>query len=125
MTIGKAYGFFRCTASKEAIETEIPAVRHVAQTPSPLELSLHRSGALKGDPELMKIAREARKNGINYVLEGRCPRYTHEQTAVELGNVVNMLHTESQYEGSKLYGSMKPFYGEIFYKSGRGYASRE
>ena len=124
MKIGKAYGFFRCTASKEAIEAEIPAARHVAQTPSPLELSLQGSGALRGDRALIKIAQEAQENGINYVVEATYPGATHEQTATELGNVVNNLHTESLYEESRLHGSMEPFYGEVFYKHGGGYASR-
>ncbi len=124
MKIGKAYGFFRCIASKEAVEAEIPAARHVAQTPSPLELSLQDSGTLRGDPALMRIAQEAQENGINYVFEATYPGATHKQTAEELGNVVNMLHTESRYEGSRLHGSMEPFYGEVFYKHGRGYASR-
>lgn len=52
---GKAYGFFDCEASKEAIESELPEIRNLVQTPSQLELSL-----MEGPNEdLRSIARAA------------------------------------------------------------------
>jgi len=131
MKIGKAYGFFRCSAPIVAIGAELLDAQNAAQTPVPLEMRLSDSGylstgfsaILRGDHKLRALAREAQENGRNYVLEANYPGATHEQTAVELGHVVNMLHTESRYEGSGLHGSMEPFYGEVFYESGGEYVS--
>ena len=46
--IGKAYGFFECIYSKEAIEKEVPAIRELVNTPSELELSLFEQVAPLG-----------------------------------------------------------------------------
>ena len=62
---GKAYAFFNCNASKEAIEREIPFIRKCAQTPNGLELSLIGGmDSLRGDSEIQQMARETKHSGI-------------------------------------------------------------
>ena len=90
-SLGKAYGFFDCSASKEAIESELPAVRIDTKTPKELELSLMEGmdqlRGLRGvlnDMDLLQIARKAKKDGMRYVIEATYPCATNEKTSGEL-----------------------------------------
>ncbi len=119
--IGKAYGFFNCNASKEAIEAELPTIRELVLTPSKLELSLIEGvEALKGDSKLMALAQEAKESGnIRYVLEATYPRATNRNTADEVAAILNQAYQ------SPLYQKGEEFYGAIFYKEKGNYVSRE
>lgn len=78
--IGKAYGFFDCNASKDAIEAELPTIRELVLTPSRLELSLIEGvDALKGESTLIALALEAKESGIRYVLEAAYPGATNKK----------------------------------------------
>ncbi len=89
--VGTAYGFFDCTASKEAIESELPTVRIDTETPNELELSLMEGmdqlrrliGALN-DVDLLQITRKAEEDGMRYVMEATYPGATNEKTSGEL-----------------------------------------
>lgn len=86
--IGRAYGFFDCNASKEAIEAELPAVRIDTRTPKELELSLVEGmDQLRGglnDADLLSIVRKAKEDGIRYVMKATYPGATNEKTSGEL-----------------------------------------
>lgn len=85
---GKAYGFFDCSASKEAIEAELPAVRIDTKTPKELELSLIEGmDQLRGelnDADLLSIVRKAKEDGMKYVMKATYPGATNEKTSGEL-----------------------------------------
>ena len=121
MTTGKAYAFFDCKASKEAIEKELPAIRRFARTPSRLELSLMEGvDGIKGDEKLHTIVEQARQASIRYALEATLPRATHEATADEVAAIINqMYHTDLYEDGAQ-------FNGEIVYQNEEGnYIFRE
>ncbi len=65
-SVGKAYGFFYCNASKQKIETELPTIRKMVRTPSQLELSLIQGmDNIRGNERLTALAQEAKQDGIN------------------------------------------------------------
>ena len=109
---GKAYGFFYCSASKEEIGADLPNIRHAAETPSQLEISLIEGVEnLKGDKGLMALARAAKESGDNYVIEATYPGETNEKTARELWDILSMAYT-----GSELYPKGEEFKGDVVYK---------
>ena len=110
--MGKAHGFFDCTASKEEIEALMPKIRDCAQAPSPLELSVMEGiGHLQSDAKLMTFVQQAKIAGRRYVIEATYPDKTNEETAEELGVVLSQL-----YE-SQLYKKGEPFFGDIVYEA--------
>ncbi len=111
MKIGKAYGFFNCKASKKEIEAELPILRKIVKTPSNLELSLIEGVKnLKGEPDLVELAKEAETAGIKYVMEATYPTSNNEQTAYELSAILNQAYQ------SQLYSKGEVFEGNIVYK---------
>lgn len=117
---GKAYAFFNCDSSKEDIEKEIPTIRNLVQTPNALELSLMEgTDALKGDPKLLQLAREAKDAGIRYVMEATYPNATNHQTADEVASVLNQAYQ------SPLYQKGEQFRGEVVYQERGRYVFRE
>ena len=107
---GKAYAFFDCSASKKAIESELPAVRIDTQIPNELELLLVEGVEnLRGDSALMPIAREAEEEGMKYVMEATYPGVTNKKTSGELQalliNLSNSLfyHTPEHIQGKVVY----------------------
>lgn len=111
MKSGKAYGFFNCKASKEEIEAELPTIRKLAQTPSQLELSLIEGVRnLKGEIDLIELAKEAETAGIKYVMEATYPTSNNKQTAGELSSILNQAYQ------SPLYSKGETFEGNIVYK---------
>jgi len=113
--MGKAYGFFKCSASKGEIEAEMPSLRNDAQTPSQLETSLTEGlDSIRGDSGLMSLVEQAKKLGINFVMEGNYPDATNQDTAGELGNILNMAYK------SKLYKPRELFYSEVVYQEADG-----
>ena len=120
MKKGVAYGFFNCTASKEAIEAELPTIRSMAQTPNQLELSVIEGvdnlPVPKRDPALASIVDQAKTAGMKYVLQARYQGATSRETTGELATVVNQAYN------SPLYQHKEPFRGELVFPSGNGYA---
>ena len=116
---GKAYGFFYCNASKEAIESELPTIRKLAKTPSKLELSLTEGmDNLKGDSKLTSLAQEAKQDGINYVLEATYSNASNKQTADEVAGILNQAYQ------SPLYQDKAGFKGAIVYEDKGKYVFR-
>ena len=111
MEVGKAYAFFNCKASKEKIEAELPTIRKFVKTPSQLELSLIEGVRnLKGEFDLVELAKEAEAAGIKYVMEATYPTSNNEQTAGELSAILNQAYQ------SPLYSKGETFEGNIIYK---------
>lgn len=107
---GKAYGFFDCSASKEAIEAELPAIRIELKTPNELELSLIEGmDNIRGDKRLTDLAQEAKQDGMRYVMEATYPGATNERTSGELQalliNTSNLLfcRTNEHIRGKVVY----------------------
>jgi len=120
MTIGKAYGFFDCTYSKEKIEQELPKAKELAKTPSELELSLiEGTENLRGDNDLMSIARDAKRSGMKYVFEATYDGETNEKTADELEVILNMVYA------SPLFEKGEKFYGKVVYEDKGKYVFKE
>ncbi len=85
INFGKAYGFFYCSATKEAIEAALPTVRIYIKTPNELELSLMEGmDNTRGDKRLADLAQEAKQDGMRYVMEATYPGATNERTSGEL-----------------------------------------
>jgi len=118
--IGKAYAFFDCNASKTHINATLPDIRDAVQTPSNLELSLMKYfDNLKGDSEILNIAREAKEAGIRYAMEAKYPNATNQKTADELSAILNQAYQ------SPLYQENEQFRGWIFYEKNGQYVERE
>ena len=110
-SVGRAYGFFYCNASKHEIETELPTIRKLVKTPPQLELFLIKGmDNVIGDSRLTSLAREAKQDGINYVLQAICPDGTGKDTANEVASILNQAYQ------SPLYESDAPFKGAIVYE---------
>ncbi|PIN94379.1 hypothetical protein COU53_03775 [Candidatus Pacearchaeota archaeon CG10_big_fil_rev_8_21_14_0_10_30_48] len=117
---GKAYAFFNCEASKGDIEKELPSIRSCVKTPNALELSLMEgTDTLKGDAQLLQIAREAKEAGIKYVMEATYQNATNHQTADEVASILNQAYQ------SPLYQKGEQFRGEVVYKERGKYLFRE
>ncbi len=118
--IGKAYGFFYCNASKQEIETELPAIRELVKTPSKLELSLIKGmNNIKGDKRLTALAQEAKQDGINYILQATSPNRTNKNTADEVASILNQAYQ------SLLYKDGEQFKGGIIYEKKGKYVFRD
>ncbi len=118
-TVGEAYAFFNCNASKREIEGELPKIRNLVRTPSRLELKLMEGmDQLKGDKGILEIASEAKEAGIRYAIQARLPGATNEGTADEVSGILNQAYQ------SPLYQDGEGFVGQIFYRDGNNYVSR-
>lgn len=110
-SVGRAYGFFYCDASKQEIETELPTICELVRTPSQLELSLIEGmDNVKGDKRLTALAQEAEQDGINYMLQATYPNGTNRDTADEVASILNQAYQ------SPLYEANAPFKGAIVYE---------
>ena len=115
--IGKAYGFFECKDSKEAIESQMPSIREAFKTPSKLEFSLKETKELQEDkgtdsdllefiekneiftkipPSKLKAgmakAKPIRIADLRYVIDATYPNATNEKTAGRLANFINGIY---------------------------------
>jgi len=125
--MGRAYGFFDCSASKEAIEAELPTIRRLVKTPSELELSLTEgmdgvrsfSLLLRGDLRLLSLIQEAEQSGMRYMLKADYPNESNRKTADELSSILNQAYQ------SPLYNKGETFRGEIVYEEDGMYVFRE
>ena len=118
--VGRAYVFFYCNASKEAIEAELPTIRKLVKTPSQLELSLIEGmDNIRGDEKLTALAQEAKQDGINYILQATDPNGTNKDASNEL---VSILINAYQ---SSLYKAGEPFKGAIVYEEKDEYIFRD
>jgi len=116
---GKAYAFFDCKSSKESIEEELPHIRECVKTPGELEISLMQEIAdLTADSQLLQIAKEAKSQGRNYIMEATYPNRTNRQTADELASILNQAYQ------SPLFQKREQFKGKIVYKE-KDYVFRE
>jgi hypothetical protein len=109
-TIGEAYAFFDCDASKEQIEIQIPELRKMSKTPNNLQLLLQEGiSGLKLDRTLVKqlnfpaeyrVASSERRKvycgkekrplaSMKYALRANCPGISNEDTASELSDIMN------------------------------------
>lgn len=119
-SVGKAYGFFYCDASKQEIERRLPRIRFNASTPSDLELSLIEGvDNLRGDSKLMALAQEAKQRGNNFVFEATYIGNTNRKTASELGDILNQVYQ------SPLYEANAPFKGATVYEEKGDYLFRD
>lgn len=118
--VGKAYAFFDCKASKEGIEAILPDIRESVKIPRELELSLMEDfSQLKGDLEILDIARDAKEAGIRYAMQAKYPNATNKKTADELSAILNQAYQ------SPLYQENEQFRGWILYKDKGQYVERE
>ena len=124
-SVGKAYGFFDCNASKEEIEVELSTIRKIDKIPSKLELSLMEVNDLEKsravDPgllqfirqneiyatfpskykDLIKTAKPIKMTDLKYVIAAAYPNARNEEAANELGDVMNRIY--------RRYGNGEPF----------------
>ena len=91
MTIGKAYGFFDCVLSREDIERELPNIRHIAKTPSAMNLYLMDTASVQREPKIMEFVRMSQEHGMKYTIEATYENATNRRTAQELGDILNVL----------------------------------
>ena len=119
-SVGRAYGFFYCNASKQEIETELPTIREMVRTPSQLELSLIEGmDNIRGDKRLTSLAQEAKQSGLNYMLQATYPNGTHKDAADEVACILNQIYQ------SPLYEAKEPFNGAIVYEEDGEYVFRD
>lgn len=117
---GKAYGLFYCDAPEEKIRAELQKIREDARTPAGLELSLIKGlDNFEGDQNLTLLAQGLKRVGINYALLATYSDGTNEDTAKELGDILN-----SAYR-SPLYEQGARFDGVVVYKEGDDYIFRD
>ena len=121
MDPGKAYGFFNCDASYEQINSELPYIRQITQTPSGLELLLHESPdkIVTNDENLRNIIQDAKSVGRRYALEATYPGNSNKQAADEVATVLNQMYQ------TLLYKENEEFYGEILFKECDTYVFRD
>jgi len=91
MTIGKAYGFLDCILSMEDIKRELPNIRHIAQTPSAMNLYLKYTASVNEKSEIMEFVRMSQELGMMYTIEATYKNATNRKTAQELGDILNLL----------------------------------
>ena len=117
---GKAYGFFDCRYSREAIEKEVPVIRESVNTPSELELSLIEGvDNLTGGQTLRPIIRDAQEAGMRYVFEATYPGASNRTTADELAVILNQAYN------TPLYVQDEPFSAGIVYEENGQYLFRD
>jgi len=68
-----------------------------------------------GDSRLTSLAREAKQDGINYVLQAICPDGTGKDTANEVASILNQAYQ------SPLYEANTPFRGAVVYEENGKY----
>jgi len=118
--IGTAYALFDCNNSKGAIEQELPFIRESVRAPNGLELSLMNMAenpqfsSIK-DPKLLAIIMGAKEAGMKYFMKAICPNSTPDEVA----SILNQAYQ------SPLYNNREQFRGEIIYKKGENYISRQ
>ena len=118
--VGRAYGFFQCSASKREIEAELPKLREAARTPSQLELTLIEGmDNVNVDERLDGFAQEEKKDGINYMLQAKGSNLTNKGVANEVADVLNQTYQ------SNLYKPKESFNGDIVYEENGRYVFRE
>lgn len=125
---GEAYAFFNCSASKEELNSEIPAIREEAQIPGNLELTLTTTKELEKaentDPrlldyirnnqmystfsenrrELKAVAQPYRMTDLTYVLKARYANKTNDEAAMQLGDAMNQVYrTHGNDEGDEVF----------------------
>jgi len=121
---GRAFAFFNCNASEDAISKEILNIMGAVNTPKTLELHLsnYANNPFPGisDPNLLEVYQSAKESGMQYLLEARArPNLTNRQTADELSAILNQAYQ------SPLYRDGEEFAGGIVYKDRNGYTFRE
>lgn len=132
--MGEAYGFFDCSATKEAIEVELPTIRRLVRTPSELELSLiegmdniqvnvgsvfevFREDSRRS--KLISLIEQAKQSGMRYVLGATNPVMDNISVADELAGILNQAYQ------SPLYKEEERFSGAIIYERNGVYVFRE
>lgn len=115
----KAYGFFNCEAQKKEIEAELPKIHELVRSPSELELSLFESLNLRGDEDIMTIARRLYRDGMRYVLEATYLPQTNQKAADELGAIMG------QIRQSTLNPSREKLIVDIVYQEKGEYVFKE
>ncbi|PIN92741.1 hypothetical protein COU54_05775 [Candidatus Pacearchaeota archaeon CG10_big_fil_rev_8_21_14_0_10_31_24] len=92
---GEAYAFFKCDASRDKIQTELPTVCRLARTDSDLELSLAETR--KHEPVSEReswLVGEAKKRDMNYMLKAKYLGRDNAAAANEVANVINGLYSD-------------------------------
>ena len=127
--MGKAFNFFKCRASKEKINSELPDIKEMATFPPIVEISLHTlkefakkvadDSSLKDDKPLIRVIQNAEKYGIQFVLALSHPYISNSLAADELADFVNLMYSSPLYEKGEKYE------GRIVYKEYREYIFRE
>lgn len=139
--VGEAYALFDCSASKEDIETELPLIRKLVETPQRLELLLTEGinwdskfgkeletfseQSIKGGYERSKmfsvenLLQALSVQGCRYFVQARLPNATNHQTANEISSILNQAYQ------SPLYQKGEQFRGKVFYKVKGRYNSIE
>lgn len=135
----KAYAFFDCDASSEQIKKSMPDIRRGARTPKGLQLLLHEGiSGLQLDEKLAKqiqfpddyrvMSSERLKQGyeeerrplasLKYVLVANYREASNEDTANELGDVMNVIY-------HKFNRDQGLFRGAVVYEKEGEYRLRE
>ncbi len=118
--IGKAYGFFDCSASRKKIETELPKIRKLVHTPREVDLSLFDDiSNIRGDSNLMSVIEHAKNTGLKYALEASYPSASNRNAANEVATIL------SQTYQTHLFDEGEPFRGEIVFEENGKYVFRE
>ena len=111
-TAGQAYCFFYCNAEKDAVAEEIQICREMIGTPSELELILANDAAsierLISTIESKMPDADIKRGLYNYALIATSPNQSNEETAQELGAILDKVYM------SHLYKEGDDFYGRIF-----------
>lgn len=109
---GSAVAFFNCRHGAREIGSLLPKIREFAQVPPLVELTLTEGPEnVRGERKLTELANEAKKAGMQYVMEAKYPGASNRQTAEELGAVMNQTYQ------SPLYVDGEEFRAAVFYKA--------
>ncbi len=114
--MGQAYAFFKCRADQQNIIQKIPDIRRLARIPPQADLKLALLKELRGDDEIVSIAKQALGEGLNYSITLRYPEKDNFEAAKELKVFMTQMYQ------STLYVKGEPFQGGIGYKEGEHYA---
>ena len=138
-SVGRAYAFFDCDASKEEVEKSMPDVRSEAKTHKGLQMLLHEGiSGLQLDemlseqiqfPDDYRVMSSERLNqgyqeerrplaSMKYALVGSCERVSNEDVANELDDVVNVIYRRFNIDQGL-------FRGAIVYEKDGEYCLRE
>ncbi|MBI2583142.1 MAG: hypothetical protein HYW25_00610 [Candidatus Aenigmarchaeota archaeon] len=133
MTIGKAYAFFDCPASRAKIEAELPDIRMLTKTPQEMELYLAEGTGymgvdawVRGDTRLMEVVEDARRAGFRYSMETALPDASDRRAADELAAVMNNAYTNPNlWNGEGGFRGGIVFRGSLFSRAFGRYVSRD